>query len=90
MSNLIASFKEEYTWPEVKSVWLIWKLKEGDGFQGWHIDLANNGQTINTIVVNLGSLELQAVAGEINNLNVDNDVYAPGVEAISPFNNSDR
>ncbi len=51
--------------------------------------MANNGQTVYTIVVNLGSLELQAVAGEINNLNVDNYAYAPDVQAISPFNNSD-
>jgi hypothetical protein len=51
--------------------------------------LANNGQTVYTIVVNLGSLELQAVAREINNLTIDNYAYAPDVEAISPFNNSD-
>jgi hypothetical protein len=90
LSNLVTSFKEEYIWLEVQSVWLIWKLKEGNGFQDWHQDLVNNGQTVYTVVVNLGSLELQAVAGEISNLNVDNYAYAPDVEAISPFNNSDR
>ncbi len=73
MSNLATSSEEEYIWLEVKSVWLIWKQKEGDGFQDWHRDLANNGQTVYTIYVNIGSLELQAVAGEINFLNVDND-----------------
>jgi hypothetical protein len=66
LSNLVTSFKEEYTWLEVQSVWLIWKLKEDNGFQDWHQDLANNGQTVYTIVVNLGSLELQTVAREIN------------------------
>ncbi len=89
LSNLITSFEEEYIWLEVQSVWLIWKQKEGNGFQDWHIDLANNGQTVYTICVNLGSLELQAVNGEITNLNVDVDAYAPDVDAISPLNNSD-
>ncbi len=40
LPNLIASFEEEYVWLEVKSVLLIWKVKEGAGFQDWHIDLA--------------------------------------------------
>jgi hypothetical protein len=40
LSNLIASFEEEYVWLEVESDLLIWKQKEGAGFQDWHIDLA--------------------------------------------------
>jgi hypothetical protein len=51
--------------------------------------LANNGRTVYTIIVNLGSLELQAVAADMNNINVDNAAYAPDVELTSPFNNSD-
>jgi hypothetical protein len=51
--------------------------------------LANNGQTVYTISVNLGLLELQAVGGEITNLHVDNDAYAPDVDTISSLNNSD-
>jgi hypothetical protein len=51
--------------------------------------LGNDGQTVYTIVVNLGSVELQAVAGEINNINVDNYANAHYVEATSLFNNSD-
>jgi hypothetical protein len=51
--------------------------------------LVNNDQSVHTIDVHLGSLELQAVAREINNLNVDDYAYAFDVEAISPFNNSD-
>jgi hypothetical protein len=38
----------------------------------------------------LGSLELQAVGGEITNLNVDDDAYVPNVDVISQLNNSDR
>ncbi len=89
LSNLITSLEDEYIWLEVKSVWLIWKQMEADGFQDWHQDLANYGQTVYTNVVNLGSLELQAAAREINKLNVDDYAYAPDVDAISPFNNSD-
>jgi hypothetical protein len=65
LSNLITSFEEEYIWLEVISVWLIQKQKEGAGFQDWHIDLAKNGKAVYTICVNIGSLDHQAVAGEI-------------------------
>jgi hypothetical protein len=90
LSNLVTKFKEEYICLEVQSVWLIWKLKEDDGFQDWHQDLVNNGRTVYTIIVNLGSLELEAVTGEINNIKVDNYAYAHDVEATSLFNDSDR
>jgi hypothetical protein len=33
LSKLIASFEEECVWLKVKSVSLIWKQKEGTGFQ---------------------------------------------------------
>ncbi len=58
LSKLIASFKELYVWLEVQSVSLIWKQKEGAGFQDWHIDLANNGQTVYTNCVNIGLLDI--------------------------------
>jgi hypothetical protein len=90
LSNLVTKFEEEYIWLEVQSVWIIWTLKEGDGFHDRHQDLANNGQTVYTIVINLGSLELQAVAGEINNINIDDYAYAHDVEATSFCNNFDR
>ncbi len=80
MSKLIASFEEEYVWLEVKSVSLIWKQKEGAGFQNQHIDLAKNGQTVYTICVNIGSLDIQADSGEINYLNANNDAYAPDID----------
>jgi hypothetical protein len=88
-SNLLTLFEEECIWVEVKSDWLIWKQKEGDGFQNWHRELANNGQTVYTICVNIGSLELQALAGEINQLNVVDDAYAPDINTISSLNNFD-
>jgi hypothetical protein len=59
---------------------LIRKQKEGAGFQDWLIDLAKNGQTVYPICVNIGSLDIQADSGEINNLNVNNDAYAPDID----------
>ena len=66
LSYLVNKFEEKYMQPEVKSVWLIWKLIESNGFQDWHQDLACNGQTVYTIVVELGSFEIQVDAEEIN------------------------
>ncbi len=80
LSNLIASFEEEYVWLEVKSVFLIWKQKEGAGFQDWHIVLAKNGQTFYTICVNISSLDMHADSGEINYLNVKDNAYAPEID----------
>jgi hypothetical protein len=60
LSKLIASYEDEYVWLEVKSVSLIWKQKEDAGFQNRHIDLEKNGQTVYTICVNIGSLDIQA------------------------------
>jgi hypothetical protein len=79
LSKLIASLEEEYVWLEVKSVLLIGKQKEGAGFQDWHIDLANNGHTVYTICVNIGSLDILADSGEINYLHVNNDAYTPAI-----------
>jgi hypothetical protein len=80
LSKLIASFEEEYVWLEVKSVSLIWKQKEGAGFQNWHIDLTKNGGTVYTICVNIGSLDIQADSGVINYLNAKNNAYAPDID----------
>jgi hypothetical protein len=59
---------------------LIWKQKEGAGFQDCHIDLAKNGQTVYTICVNIGSLDIQAHSREINDLNVNNNACAPDID----------
>jgi hypothetical protein len=80
LSNLIVSFEEEYVWLEVESVLLICQQKEGTGFQDWHIDLAKNGQTVYTICINIGSLDIQADSGEIHYLNVNSDAYAPDID----------
>jgi hypothetical protein len=79
LSKLIASFEELYVWLEVQSVSLIWKQKEGAGCQDWHIDLANNGQTVFTICVNIGSLNI-LVDGEIHYPNANTDAYAPDID----------
>jgi hypothetical protein len=79
LSKLIASFEELYVWLEVQSVWLIRKQNKGAGFQDWHIDLANNGQTVFTICVNIGSLDIP-VDGEIHYPNANTDAYAPDVD----------
>ncbi len=80
LSKLIASFEGENVWPEVKSVPLIWKQKEGAGFQNCHIDLAKNDKLVYTICVNIGSLDIQADSEEINYLNATDDAYAPDID----------
>jgi hypothetical protein len=79
LSKLIASFEELYVWQEVQSVSLIWKQKEEAGFQDWHIDLANNGQSVFTICVNIGSLDIP-VDGEIHYPNANTGAYAPDID----------
>jgi hypothetical protein len=80
LSKLIASFEEVYVWLKVKSVLLIWKQKVGAGFQNWHVDLAKNGQTVYTICVNIGLLDIHADSGDIDYLDVNNGAYAPDID----------
>ncbi len=42
--------------------------------------MAKNGQTVYTLCVNIGSLDLLAVSGEINYLNVNSNAYAPDID----------
>ncbi len=42
--------------------------------------MAKNGQTVYTICVNIGSLDIQADSREINYLNVNNDAYAHDID----------
>ncbi len=77
---LIASFEEVYVWLEVKSVSLIQKQKEGTGFQNWHVDLAKNDQTVYTICVNIGLLDIRADSGDINYLDANSGAYAPDID----------
>jgi len=54
LKKLLTSFNARFPHLEVKQVWFIQKSKKGDGFQTWHKDLVNNGNTDVTIVVNIG------------------------------------
>ncbi len=80
LSKLIASFEEVYVWLEVKPVLLIRKQKEGAGFQNWHVDLAKNGQTVYTICVNIGLLDICTDSGDIDYLDANDDAYAPDID----------
>jgi hypothetical protein len=80
LSYLVTKFEEKYIWLEVQSVWLIWILKEGNGIQDWHQDLACNGQTVYTVIVNLGSFEIQADTEEINKDDIDTIAYAADIQ----------
>ncbi len=59
---------------------LIWKQKEGAGFQNRHLDFAKNGQIVYTIYVDIGSLDIQADSGETNYLNANKNAYALDVD----------
>jgi hypothetical protein len=80
LSKLIASFEEVYVWLEVKSASLIWKQKEGARFQNWHADLAKNDQTVYTICVNIGLLDIRTDSGDINYLDVNDSACAPDID----------
>jgi hypothetical protein len=45
-------FQEIFCHLTITQVWLLWKSKSGNGFQGWHQDKLTGMS--NTIVVNLG------------------------------------
>jgi hypothetical protein len=44
--------------------------------------LAKNGQTVYTICVNIGSLEIQADSGEINYLIAKDNAFAPDIDVM--------
>ncbi len=44
------------------------KSCHGDGFQRWHQDLNNNGQTVGTIIVNIESLPKDDIANIVANI----------------------
>jgi hypothetical protein len=57
MKNLVDALKIMFLFLFVDMVWLLCKSKEGDGFQGWHKDLALGKQITKAIVINLESKE---------------------------------
>jgi hypothetical protein len=52
IQKLVNRFQEIFCHLTITQVWLLWKCKSGDGFQGWHQDKLTG--ISNTIVVNLG------------------------------------
>ncbi len=57
IAELVKYFEEKYNHLEVRSVWMIEKSKENDGFQGWHRDFYLGTEVTMTIVVNVGALK---------------------------------
>jgi len=53
IAELMKYFEEKYKNLEVRSVWMIEKTKENDGFQGWHRDFYLGTEVTTTIVVNV-------------------------------------
>ncbi len=56
IAELVKYFQDKYTHLEVHSVWLIEKLRENNGFQGWHRDFYPGIEVTMTIVVNIGTV----------------------------------
>jgi hypothetical protein len=55
LKTLVDTFETKLPYLSVDMVWLLLKLKEGDGFQGWHKDIYLGGRITKTIVINVGS-----------------------------------
>ena len=53
IAELVKYFEEKYNHLEVRSVWMIEKSKENDGFQDWHRDFYLGTEVTTTIVVNV-------------------------------------
>jgi hypothetical protein len=53
IAELLKYFRDKYTHLKVRSVWLIEKSRENDGFQGWHRDFYLGTEVTTTIVVNV-------------------------------------
>ena len=49
-------FKDKYKHLAIRSVWLIEKSKENNGFQVWHRDFWLGHEVMSTIVVNVGAI----------------------------------
>ncbi len=56
IAELVKYFEDKYTHLKVRSVWVIEKLKDKDGFQGWHRDFYLGTEVTTTIVVNVGAV----------------------------------
>jgi len=56
IAELVKYFEEKCKHLEVRSVWMIEKSKENNGFQGWHRDFYLGTEVTMTIVVNVGAV----------------------------------
>ena len=56
IAELVKYFEEKYSHLEVRSVWMIEKLRENGGFQGWHRDFYLRTEVTTTIEVNVGAV----------------------------------
>ncbi len=54
--ELVQLFENKYKHLAIRSVWLIEKSKENDGFQVWHRDFWLGHEVTSTIVVNVGAI----------------------------------
>jgi hypothetical protein len=54
--ELVQLFENKYKHLAIRSVWLIKKSKENDGFQVWHRDFWLGHEVTSTIVVNVGTI----------------------------------
>ena len=48
--------EEKYTHLEVRSVWMIEKPRENNGFQGWYRDFYLGTEVTTNIVLNVGAV----------------------------------
>jgi hypothetical protein len=56
IAELVNYFEDKYTHLEVRSVWIIKKSRENDGFQHWHRDFYLGTEVTTTIVVSVGAV----------------------------------
>ncbi len=56
IAELVKYLEDKYTHLEVRSVWIIKKSRENDGFQCWHRDFYLGTEVTTTIVVNVGAV----------------------------------
>ena len=56
IAELVKYSEGKYFHLNIRSVWLIGKSRENDGFQGWHRDFYLRTEVTTTIVVNVGAV----------------------------------
>jgi hypothetical protein len=94
LKKLVDTFETMLPYLSVDLVWLLCKSKEGDGFQEWHKDFYMGGQITKTIVINVGSKEInneKTTRSFDNDVSFEVDVWKEIEEyALSVFNSEDK